>query len=198
MDLLTIEEKLQHFMTDTMEEARNRCDAALGEYTAALEQIFQEHQETKLRQEELEIKTETERLVRENNRRISEEQMGIRRTLSRSQTELKEKLFVEVKDMLERFFETQEYRYLLVKQLKEALAFANGEEVVLYIDPADAQEQYSLEVELGAPVTVSSYSFLGGTRAVIPGRNILIDNSFETKLAEAKEKFQLKGVTGHE
>ena len=58
---MTIEEKLQHFMTDTMEEARNRCDAALGEYTAALEQIFQEHQETKLRQEELEIKTEAQK-----------------------------------------------------------------------------------------------------------------------------------------
>lgn len=198
MDFLTIEEKLQHFMTYTMEEARNHCDAMLGEYTAALEQIFQEHKERKLRQEELEIKTETQRLVRENNKRISEEQIEIRRTLSQHQTELKEKLFVEVKDMLARFLETSEYRQLLIKQLKEALAFANGEEVILYIDPTDAPDQYQLEVELGAPVTVSNYSFLGGTRAVIPGRNILIDNSFETKLAEAKEKFQLKGVAGHE
>ena len=41
-------------------------------------------------------------------------------------------------------------------------------------------------------------SFTGGSRAVIPGRNILIDNSFETKLAEAKEDFQLKGGAGRE
>lgn len=82
---------------------------------------------------------------------------------------------------------------MLVKQLREAREFAGGEEIILYIDPSDAQYQYSIEAEVGAPVTVSTYSFLGGTRAVLPGRNILIDNSFETKLAEAKESFQLKG-----
>ncbi len=47
-------------------------------------------------------------------------------------------------------------------------------------------------------MTVSEYSFMGGTRAVLPGRNILIDNSFESKLAGAKESFQLKGGAHHE
>ena len=100
--------------------------------------------------------------------------------------------------MLARFAETPEYHRLLVKQLREAVEFAKGEELILYVDPSDAERVVSLEVEVGAPITVSSYSFLGGSRAVIPGRNILIDNSFVTKLAEEKEKFQLKGVTGHE
>lgn len=70
--------------------------------------------------------------------------------------------------------------------------------MILYVDPSDAERVTSLTVEVGAPVTVSSYSFTGGSRAVIPGRNILIDNSFETKLAEAKEDFQLKGGAGRE
>lgn len=195
---MTIEEKLQHFTTYTLDEARNRCDSMLGEYTAAMEQVFQAHQETKRRQEDLEIKTETERLVRENNKRFSDEQIKIRKMLGQKQTELKDKLFVEVKDMLARFSETPEYHKLLVKELRAAVAFAKGEEVILYVDPSDAERVVSLEVEVGAPITISSYSFLGGTRAVIPGRNILIDNSFETKLAEEKEKFQLKGVTGRE
>ena len=114
------------------------------------------------------------------------------------QEELKEKLFVEMKDRLARFAESAEYQRLLVRQLKEAIAFARGEELILYIDPSDAERRTSLEVEAGAPITVSSYSFMGGTRAVIPGRNILIDNSFETKLAEAREKFQLRGGTAYE
>lgn len=195
---MTIEEKLQHFTTYTIEEAHNRCDAMLSEYTAAMEQVFQEHVETKKRQEDLEIKTETERLVRENNKRFSDEQIEIRKKLSHKQAELKDKLFVEIKDMLARFSETPEYHKLLVKELREALSFAKGEEVILYVDPSDAERVVSLEVEVGAPITISSYPFLGGTRAVLPGRNILIDNSFETKLAEEKEKFQLKGVTGRE
>ena len=105
---------------------------------------------------------------------------------------------MEVKDMLARFAETREYHQMLVRQFREAMEFAGGEEIILYIDPSDAQIQYSIEAEIGAPVTVSTYSFQGGTRAVLPARNILIDNSFETKIAEAKEHFQLKGGAVHE
>ncbi|NBK90846.1 ATPase [bacterium 1XD21-13] len=190
---MTIEEKLQHFTQYSMEEARGRYDEVIREYTQAMEEIFQQYQEDRRRQENLEIKTETERLIRENNKRFSEEQVKIRRTISSQQEELKAKLFVEMRDRLARFAESAEYHRLLVRQLREALAFARGEEVILYIDPSDAERKLSLEVEVGAPLTVSSYSFLGGSRAVIPGRNILIDNSFETKLAEAKENFKLRG-----
>ena len=195
---MTTEEKLQHFTMYAMEEARNKSNTMLREYREALEKIFQEHQEKKRRQADLEIKAETVRLVRENNKRFSEEQIEIKRTMSKRQAEIKEKLFVEVRDMLARFAETREYRQMLVRQLREAIEFAGGEEIILYLDPSDAQSQYSVEAEIGAPVTVSTYSFLGGTRAVLPARNILIDNSFETRLAEAKEHFRLKGGAVHE
>ena len=195
---MTIEEKLQHLMQYSMEEARKKYDGVLLEYTNTMEEIFQEYQENKKRQENLEIKSESEQLIRENNKRFSEAQVQLRRTLSSMQEELKEKLFVEMKDRLARFAESSDYQRLLVRQLKEAIAFARGEEVILYIDPSDAERKTSLEVEAGAPITVSSYSFMGGTRAVIPGRNILIDNSFETKLAEAREKFKLRGGTAYE
>lgn len=195
---MTTEEKLQHFTMYAMEEARNKSNTMLREYTDALEKIFQEHQEKKKRQANLEIKTETARLVSENNKQASEAQIEIRRMLSKRQAELKDKLFVEVKDMIARFAETREYHQMLVRQFREAMEFAGGEEIILYIDPSDAQIQYSIEAEIGAPVTVSTYSFQGGTRAVLPARNILIDNSFETKIAEAKEHFQLKGGAVHE
>ncbi|MGI6000779.1 ATPase [Lachnoclostridium sp. An131] len=195
---MTTEEKLQHFTMYAMEEARNKSNTMLREYTDALEKIFQEHKEKKKRQADLEIKTETARLVSENNKQASEAQIEIRRMLSKRQAELKDKLFVEVKDMLARFAETREYHQMLVRQFREAMEFAGGEEIILYIDPSDAQIQYSIEAEIGAPVTVSTYSFQGGTRAVLPARNILIDNSFETKIAEAKEHFQLKGGAVHE
>lgn len=190
---MNIEEKLQHFAEYSMAEARGHYQEVIDTYTATMEEIFQEYQEKKRRQENLEIKTETERLIRENNKRISEEQTKIRQTLSHRHEELKDKLFVEMKDRLVRFAESPAYHSLLVRQLKEAIAYARGEELILYIDPSDAERKLSLEVETGAPITVSSYSFKGGTRAVIPGRNILIDNSFETRLAEAKENFKLRG-----
>ena len=42
---MTTEEKLQHFTTYAMEEARHKSDVMIREYTDAMEKIFQEHQE---------------------------------------------------------------------------------------------------------------------------------------------------------
>ncbi len=57
---MTIEEKLQHLMQYSMEEARKKYDGVLLEYTNTMEEIFQEYQENKKRQENLEIKSESE------------------------------------------------------------------------------------------------------------------------------------------
>lgn len=190
---MTIEEKLQHFKEYAMEDARIQSAQQLDEYTQALETIFQEHREERRRQEDLQVKTETEQIIRENNKDLSQEQMRIKRRLRKKEEELKEKLFVEVRDRLGRFMDTPKYNELLVKWLKEALSFAGGDEIILYIDPADSSKQMELEAQIQAPVVVSQYSFIGGMRAVIPSRNILIDNSFETKLAEEKEAFVFKG-----
>ena len=75
-------------------------------------------------------------------------------------------------------------------QIKKARDFADGEEIHIYIDPSDKSKQNLLSLHTGCDVRVSEYSFLGGTRAVIASKNILIDNSFETRLKEAEEGFQ--------
>lgn len=195
---MTLEEKLEHFASFTMEDTQGKCADEVEKYRAVLEKEFAEHKETKLRMEELELKTETERIIRENNKHFSEEQIKVRRKISRRQSELKNKLFEEVEKELSAFRKTPAYRELLVKYLKEAILFARDEKVILYVDPEDAELVPCLEEEAGASVTINAASFMGGMRAVIPGRNILIDNSFETKLAEKKENFRIKGGITHE
>lgn len=193
MKLLTLEEKLQHFQEFTMEDARNRSSALLDEYTASLEQVFEDHKEKKLRQSQLEIKTETERLKHDRNKEVSTQHLHIKRKITRKQDELKEKLFVEVKDTLCNFMNTPAYDQLLINQINAAKMFAKDQSITIYIDPADSSRLSSLEVATNTLLTVSEYSFIGGTRAKIPEKNILIDNSFETKLAEAKFNFTFNG-----
>ena len=43
----------------------------------------------------------------------------------------------------------------------------------------------------GATIQVYDKDFLGGTRSIIPDKNILIDYSFKTKLMEEQEKFAI-------
>lgn len=190
---MTLEEKLQHFQEFTMQDARDKSNQMLDDYYASLDKIFEDHKEKKLRQAQLEIKTETERLKQERNKEVSKQHLHIKRKITRRQEELKEKLFVEVKDLLCNFMESTDYNQLLISQINAAKNFAKDQNIIIYIDPADSSRRTSLEVATNSSLTVSEYSFIGGIRATIPDRNILIDNSFETKLAEAKANFIFNG-----
>lgn len=88
---------------------------------------------------------------------------------------------------------TPAYDDLLVKQILSALAFANGTEIQIYINPSDADKKTMLEEKTGITLTVSTIDFIGGTRAVIHEKNILIDHSFLTKMEEEKIYSHYKG-----
>lgn len=198
MKLLTIEEKLQHFQESTIQDAKNKSTQMLDEYRASLDKVFEEHKEKKLRQAQLEIKTQTESIKQDRNKELSKQHLHIKRKITRKQEELKENLFVEVKDLLCKYLDSSEYNNLLISQINAAKKFAKDQNITIYIDPSDSSRRSSLEVATNTVLTISDYSFLGGTRAVISDRNILIDNSFETKLAEAKANFIFNGGISNE
>ena len=195
---MTTEEKLQHFLNFCTEDARVRSAKMLEEYTAALEQTFCEHQEDAKRRAGQQISIEKERIEREINKQLSLKQIGMKRELGKKQDELKDKLFSELRDRLEHFMESPGYTRLLEKQIREAKELAGNEFITIYIDPADEGKLNDLSLSNSADLRVSEYSFFGGTRAVIPSRHILIDNSFQTKLEEAKRdfRFHINDLTG--
>lgn len=162
----------------------------LDEYTAALEKSFEEHKQDARRRAQMQVRQETENIERELNKQLSAAQLEHKRALGRRQDELKEKLFVELQNRLAEYRKTSEYQKQLERQMKAAVDFAKGSELIVYLDPSDADKLEQLALHYPkAQLKLSDYSFFGGTRAVIPTRNILIDNSFQTRLAEAKESF---------
>lgn len=117
-------------------------------------------------------------------------QISIRKISGQKLEELRGKIFSELRNRLARFMETPRYEHLLEEQIKKAKEFAGEDEIHVYIDPADQTKEQLLSLNTDCDIRVSRYSFLGGTRAVIASRNILIDNSFETKLKEAEKRFR--------
>ncbi len=190
---MTTDEKLKHFLDTSMEDAKNQSETMINEYTAALDKLFEEHKAETTRRMELRLKTEKERQSREKNKELALKQIAIRHEITDKSEELTNMIFVEVEDMLEKFMQTPDYEKLLIKQIKEALDFAGGEPMTIYIDPSDASLQATLELATGAQIELNPASFKGGTRAIIHNRNILIDNSFEQKLEEARDGFTLTG-----
>lgn len=186
---MTTEEKLQHFLDVSIKSATQKSSTMIDDYAEALNQIFEQHKKDAVRKADLQVKLGTESLEHAKNKELSKEQIRIKKETSLLQEDLKDKLFVEVRDLLEEYMSTSIYQQLLIKQIKEAKAFAGKEEIIIYIDPADSAKLLDLEAAANADLTISEYSFMGGTRAIIHSKNILIDNSFETRLNELKEAF---------
>ena len=186
---MTTEEKLKHFLDVTVENANAKSVETIEEYKQGLKKVFESHKEDALRKQELQIKLSEENLRKEKNSEVSKQQIEIKKELGKKQEELKSLLFHEVENKLEEYMSTKEYWKYLIDHIIEAKKFAQDEEIQIYIDPADEEALESLEKATGTQISVSEYSFHGGIRAVIRSKNILIDQSFETRLNEAKDGF---------
>ena len=79
---MTIEEKLQHFYTASIDSAMQEAQLVQTQHQEALDKIFQEHKETKDRQIQSHIQAETDNLKREINKTVSARQLEYRRLVS--------------------------------------------------------------------------------------------------------------------
>jgi vacuolar-type H+-ATPase subunit E/Vma4 len=117
--------------------------------------------------------------------------MEFRRKVLERTAEISDRVMDDVRLKLEDYMKTSEYIELLFAQITNAVDFAGGDAITIYINPSDVDKKSLLEEKTGVSLTVSNRDFIGGTRAVIPSNSILIDNSFLTRLEEAKNTFTL-------
>ena len=190
---MTTEEKLQHFYDVSMESAREEAQKALEEYRRALDDMFEEHKKEKEKSAELRLKLETENAKREINKALSAEQLHIKRKLSKKQQELREKIFIDLQAKLEIFRKSSDYPQWLKENIKEAQNIADSDEIQIYLSKIDENLKESIEAETGISIQLSEEPFMGGMRAVIPAKNILIDQTFLTMFESEKEEFNFDG-----
>ena len=195
---MTIDEKLQHFYEVSLDEAREDAARAIQDHKDYLQKVLEEHKQSRTQTAEAEVKAETEHVRREVNKALSSEQITLKRNWSLKQNELKETLFVEVKNRVQQFTATPEYQDYLCRRIREAKDFAEDDEILIFLSSNDKELLDSLTARTGCPLQVSSENFLGGIRAEIPAKNILIDNSFAENLAAMHKEFKYDGGLNHE
>ena len=166
------------------------AEKILSDYRSALDKDFADYQNSEIKLADMEVKTETTRIDKETNKELALEQIKLKMEISKKAAELKEKIFSQLEAKLATYQSSPAYEALLDSQIDKALKFAGNDEVKIYIDPNDEALAHKLSVKHG--IDISKYPFHGGMRAVIPAKNILIDNSFEKKIAEAKDKFDVE------
>lgn len=82
-----------------------------------------------------------ESIRREFSKDFSLQQQHIRRKLTHKKDDLKELLFDEVQKMLNDYFETEDYKNLLVNEIKSSIEIAPESDITIYIDPLDADKK---------------------------------------------------------
>ena len=195
---MTIDEKLSHFYDVTVEDAQAKAAGILEEHRKALAQMTEKHKADSQENAQVQIKAETANARREINKALSAEQLTIKRDWTKKQNELKEKLFAEVKTQLENFRNTPDYPAYLENKIKEALDFAEQDKINIYISPEDSTLLPDLVERTKAFITVSAEDFLGGIKATIPHKNILIDHSFAGNFQAVYKEFKFDGGPKHE
>ena len=188
---MTIDEKLQHFYEVSLDEAREDAARAIQDHKDYLQKVLEEHKQSRIQTAEAEVKAETEHVRREVNKALSSEQITLKRNWSLKQNELKETLFAEVKNRVQQFTAAPEYQDYLCRRIREAKDFAEDDEILIFLSSNDKELLDSLTARTGCPLQVSSENFLGGIRAEIPAKNILIDNSFAAKSGSHAQRIQI-------
>ena len=187
---MNIEDKLEHFVDVSKQTAMQRSNALVADYKEQLDNSFEDHKAEAIRKSELAQKSAADSLQRAHRKELSHEQLKIKRELSVRSSQLKNQLFTEVLEMIAAFRKTPEYVEVLKNQIQKARTeVSDTEDMTIYIDPEDSAYLEQLSAETDTRLTVSSYSFIGGTRAVIPSKNILIDESFQSRLEEVRDHF---------
>jgi vacuolar-type H+-ATPase subunit E/Vma4 len=188
---MTLNEKLDNFYSSVIDSATAQSIAIIDEYSNTLQKVREERLQAANNRNKNTYRIEIDNIIREKNRKLSKETLDIRRGVLERTAEITEEIFQDVDKKLTEFMQTPAYEEHLVNKIKEAVEFARGDELLIYINPSDESLIPALEAKTGVKLTLSNRDFFGGIRAVIPSRTILIDNSFVTKLAEAKSTFKL-------
>lgn len=195
---MTIDEKLQHFYEVSLEEAREDAAQAIQKHKKLLSEKLEEHRQLSRQNAEAEVKAETEHVRREVNKALSAEQITLKRDWFKKQEELKEALFGEVSTKIRDFMSTSEYETYLCRKIKEAQDFAENDEIHIFLSSTDRERLDALIQKTGISLQVSGEDFIGGIRAEIPHKNILIDNSFAANLDSMRKEFKFDGGMTHE
>lgn len=193
---MTLEEKITHLRTTSMEQARAESNVIVDTHREKLEKLFEDHKAEAIRQSETRIKAETRNAKLILNQAAAKSQLELKRRHGKVQQELKDKIFEEADRLINDYMKTDAYDEFLVKCILNAIKFAGSDPVTIYINPTDESKRSALESATGASLTISTEDFIGGMRAVIRSRNILIDNSFKTQLKNEYDKFLFLGGDG--
>lgn len=193
---MDLEDKFAYFETQVNQQAQGIIDEQVNQYQATLQKDYDEFVNRTKQEYEAKFETAQKDMRKELNKNISQSQIRLQRDLYLQEEKLKKSLFADFNKAIQEYMQTDQYHEQLVVMINNLNNYANksGEKLVVYINHSDQSQHASLLEETKADVQISDREFLGGVRGVLKERQVLIDYSFATLLANAEDNFTIKEV----
>lgn len=188
---MNTEKNLNHFREISIQAADSQSSDILDKYKAGLDEIFDNHQKEAEAAAKSTLETK-KTIIRKNiKKEVSDTEAELKREVTLKANSYKEQLFNEVELKLSGFRKTKDYVNLLVSLINDCKKIADGDKIQIYIDEDDSDLKDTLSDASENDIQINNFKFGGGIRAVIPSKNILIDETFETKLSEIKDDYRI-------
>lgn len=193
---MDLEDKFAYFETQVNKQAQDIIDEQVNQYRATLQKDYDEFVKNTNQEFDAKFVNAKKDMRKELNKNISQSQIHLQRDLYLQEEKLKKTLFAEFNDAIQNYMQTDEYRNQLVVMINNLKDYAekNREELVVYINHSDQGIIETLLEETNANIQISDREFLGGVRGVLKDRQVLIDYSFSTLLANVEDSFTIKEV----
>lgn len=193
---MDLEDKFAYFETQVNQQAQDIIDEQVNQYRTTLQKDYDEFVKNTNQEFDAKFVNAKKDMRKELNKNISQSQIHLQRDLYLQEEKLKKTLFAEFNDAIQNYMQTDEYRNQLVVMINNLKDYAekNREELVVYINHSDQGMIETLFEETNANIQISDREFLGGVRGVLKDRQVLIDYSFSTLLANVEDSFTIKEV----
>lgn len=193
---MDLEDKFAYFETQVNQQAQDIIDEQVNQYRATLQKGYDEFVKNTNQEFDAKFVNAKKDMRKELNKNISQSQIHLQRDLYLQEEKLKKTLFADFNDAIQNYMQTDEYRNQLVVMINNLKDYAekNREELVVYINHSDQGMIETLFEETNANIQISDREFLGGVRGVLKDRQVLIDYSFSTLLANVEDSFTIKEV----
>jgi len=192
MDKTVVDNKLRHFSSSVMSQARFERDEILRDIENTKASSLSKAESEILDEVYHYIQNEMVKISNENKQEISSEVFSLRRQSILKRDAMVDNIFSEVIDKISAFTQSDEYGDYLVNCLRTGIPMLDGHKITVYMRESDSRFVEKLETCVENCILQLFYTDdiqYGGLIISSDSTHRIVDMSFDHRLDELREEF---------
>ncbi len=184
---MNVKEKINVFSQLAIKEAEGKRDDMMAQINDEFEAACREYERDARKAAESDIREQQFRLEKKKHKEILAAKADVKKSIYELQSQLIDELFSKVEMNLGIYVETEDYVKGLLNDIRK-LSLKYRSAIELYVCARDTVHAEKIK-ELPNITIMTDDSLIGGFRAVIPDKGLLVDCSYSSRLDSLKTNF---------